>query len=453
MDGFKKSLNNSIQLKLSFTLSVSILLVALVAGVCSFVFAFDEAHELQDDILRQVVQLIDQKQLSSSLAPITHLKGSDAEAQVIIQHFKANQTNLNKDTGTILPISPTLSDGLHTQDVGDKTFRILVKTLVNGDRILVAQPSSLRNEIAYDSAFRTVMPFLIFIPVLLFLVSHLVRSMFRPIATLSNEIDQRAEQDLRPIESTHLPTEIRPFVVAINSLFLRVERSMETQRRFVADSAHELRSPLTALSLQAERLAGADMSDTARERLNVLQQGIKRGRSLLEQLLTLAKVQTNVESPKAWVSVQGIYRRVLEDLMPLAEEKQIDIGIEGVLDAQVWVNELELMTVVKNLVDNAIRYTPSAGRIDLSIHQENRQVILQIQDNGPGIPTSERERVLDPFYRILGGEQVGSGLGLSIVNTLATRWGAKINFSFTDKETQSGLQVKIYIPVQISTCS
>ncbi|MDR2251140.1 ATP-binding protein [Acinetobacter sp.] len=451
MDGVKKSLNNSIQLKLSFTLSVSILLVALVAGICSFVFAFDEAHELQDDILRQVAQLIDQKQLSSSLAPITHLKGSDAEAQVIVQHLKANQTTV--DTNGILPISPMLPDGLHTQDVGDKTFRVLVKTLVSGDRIVVAQPSSLRNEIAYDSAFRTVMPFLIFIPVLLFLVSHLVRSMFRPIATLSNEIDQRAEQDLRPIESTHLPTEVRPFVVAINSLFLRVERSMETQRRFVADSAHELRSPLTALSLQAERLADADMSDTARERLNVLQKGIKRGRSLLEQLLTLAKVQTNVESPKAWVSVQGIYRRVLEDLMPLAEEKQIDIGIEGVLDAQVWVNELELMTVVKNLVDNAIRYTPSAGRIDLSVHQENRQVILQVQDNGPGIPMSERERVLDPFYRILGGEQVGSGLGLSIVNTLAARWGAKIDFSFTDKETQTGLQVKIYIPVQISTCS
>ncbi|HDG7213453.1 ATP-binding protein [Acinetobacter nosocomialis] len=453
MDGVKKSLNNSIQLKLSFTLSVSILLVALVAGICSFVFAFDEAHELQDDILRQVAQLIDQKQLSSSLAPITHLKGSDAEAQVIIQHLKANQTTLNNDTGTTLPISPTLPDGLHTQDVGDKTFRVLVKTLLNGDRILVAQPSSLRNEIAYDSAFRTVMPFLIFIPVLLFLVSHLVRSMFRPIATLSNEIDQRAEQDLRPIESNHLPTELRPFVVAINSLFLRVERSMETQRRFVADSAHELRSPLTALSLQAERLADADMSHVARERLNVLQLGIKRGRSLLEQLLTLAKVQTNAESAKAWVSVQGIYRRVLEDLMPLAEEKQIDIGIEGVLDAQVWLNELELMTVVKNLVDNAIRYTPSEGRIDLSVHQENQQVILQIQDNGPGIPTSERERVLDPFYRILGGEQVGSGLGLSIVNTLAARWGAKIDFSFTNKEAQSGLQVKVYIPVQISTCS
>lgn len=145
--------------------------------------------------------------------------------------MKANQSSVDKDASGILPISPILSDGLHTQ-VGDKTFRVLVKTLISGDRIVVAQPSSLRNEIAYDSAFRTVTPFLIFIPVLLILVFHLVRSMLRPIATLSNEIDQRTEQDLRPIQSTYLPIEIRPFIVVINSLFTRVEQSMETQRRF-----------------------------------------------------------------------------------------------------------------------------------------------------------------------------------------------------------------------------
>lgn len=447
MDGIKKRLNDSVQLKLSFTLSVSILLVALVAGICSFIFAFDEAHELQDDILRQVSQLVEQKQLSSGLAPVTHLKGSDAESQVIIQYLGVNRSTTYGETRGILPISPMLSDGLHTQEVEGKTFRVLIKTLTDGERIVIAQPSSLRNEIAYDSALRTLMPFLILMPVLLLIISHLVRNMFRPIATLAKEIDQRVEQDLRPIESGHLPTEVRPFIVAINSLFIRVEQAMETQRRFVADSAHELRSPLTAMSLQAERLAEADMSDVARERLNILQQGIKRGRSLLEQLLTLAKVQTNIEFPKTWVSLQGVYRRVLEDLMPLAEEKQIDIGIEGVLDAQVWANELELITVVKNLVDNAIRYTPYAGRIDLSVHQENHQVILQIQDNGPGISVAERERVLDPFYRMLGNDQIGSGLGLSIVNAISKRLDAKIYFDFTDTKTQTGLKIQISIPI------
>ncbi|WAU72336.1 MULTISPECIES: ATP-binding protein [unclassified Acinetobacter] len=444
MDGFKEGLNSSVQLKLSFTLSMSILIVALIAGVFSFVFAFDEAHELQDDILRQVVQLIEQKQLSSNVTSVTHLKGNDAESQVIIQYVKANRP-VNIDVE--FPISEIMSDGLHTQEVKGKSFRMLVKTLSNGDCIVVAQPSSLRNEIAYDSALRTLMPFLILMPILLLIVAHLVRNMFQPISTLSKEIDQRAEHDLRPIESRHLPTEVRPFIIAINALFIRVEQSMETQRRFVADSAHELRTPMTAISLQAERLSEAEMSELARERLQILRQGVNRGRNLLDQLLALAKVQSNPEFMKTLLPIQNIYYQVLEDLMPLAEAKQIDIGIEGKLNVQIWANELDLTMIVKNLVDNAIRYTPIGGRVDLSIIQRDNRMILQIQDNGPGISVAERERVLDPFYRILGNDQIGSGLGLSIVNAISKRLDAKIYFDFTDKETQTGLKIQISIPL------
>jgi two-component system OmpR family sensor kinase len=186
---------------------------------------------------------------------------------------------------------------------------------------------------------------------------------------LSNEIDERAEQELHPIDERHFPTEVRPFAVAFICLLARVAQAMDTQRRFVADAAHELRSPLTALSLQAERLAEAEMSSPTRERLSALRQGIERGRNLLDQLLTLAKVQST-ESPKSPVSVQRIYRRVLEDLMPLAEAKRIDIGVEGEQDAQVWVSEPDMIAVVKNLVDNAIRYTPERGRVDLSVSLE-----------------------------------------------------------------------------------
>ena len=150
----------------------------------------------------------------------------------------------------------------------------------------MAQETGVRDEIARDSALRTLMPFLILVPVLLLIVANLVRKMFRPIAALSAEIDQRAEQELHPVEEGHLPAEVRPFVVAINRLLARVNQSMETQRRFVADAAHELRSPFTALSLQAERLAEADMSNLARGRLMTLRRGIERGRSLLDQLLT-----------------------------------------------------------------------------------------------------------------------------------------------------------------------
>jgi two-component system OmpR family sensor kinase len=200
------------------------------------------------------------------------------------------------------------------------------------------------------------------------------------------------------------------------------------------------------LSLQAERLACADMSEQASERLMVLRRGIERGRNLLDQLLTFAKAQAALDLPTSPVSVQHVYRQVLEDLLALAESKHIDIGVEGAQDAQVVVHELELFTLVKNLVDNAIRYTPVGGRIDLSVVVENHQATLKIKDSGPGIPFAERDRVFDPFYRSLGSDQVGSGLGLSIVKTIADRIGAQVLLAFSDDAEQSGLCISLVIP-------
>ncbi|GAC1320096.1 MAG: ATP-binding protein [Collimonas sp.] len=449
MDGFKKRLNGSIQLKLSFSLSLAILAIALAAGIFSFISAFNEAHELQDDMLRQVAALFDQQHL-----PLAHLgdggrnKDSDEESRVIVQYLADGSKAAGKgDAATALPLPVTLPDGLHTLEVNGEPFRVLVKTTSSGERIAVAQETGVRDEVARDSAWRTLMPFLILVPILLLIVADLVRKMFRPMASLSAEIDQRGEQELHPIEENHLPAEVRPFVVAINHLLARVGQSMETQRRFVADAAHELRSPLTALSLQAERLSQSEMSDLARERLMTLRQGIERGRNLLDQLLTLAKAQAALDRPKSSVSVQQVYRRVLEELMPLAESKHIDIGVEGEQDVQLWVNELDLIAVIKNLVDNAIRYTPDGGRVDLSVATKEGRAILRIQDSGPGIHVVERKRVFDPFYRTLGSDQVGSGLGLSIVKAVIDRIGAEIQLGFSDEVTHSGLRVCVFVPL------
>jgi two-component system, OmpR family, sensor kinase len=448
MDGLKRRLNESVRLKLSFTLSLAILAVAIVAGVFSFLSAFDEAYELQDDVLRQVAHLMDRQRLSPATpTPDARPEDVDEESRVIVQRLdEANPSPVGVDAGGTLSLPATLADGLHTLEVGGESFRVLVRTTAAGERIAVAQEAGFRNEIARDGALRTVVPFLILVPVLLLIVADLVRKMFRPIAALSREIDQRAEQALHPVEDRHLPVEVRPFAVAINRLLAHVDQSMESQRRFVADAAHELRSPLTALSLQAERLAEAEMSGLARERLTVLRQGVERGRSLLDQLLTLAKAQSAADSPKSPVSVQGIYRRVLEDLMPLAEAKRIDIGVEGMQDAEVWASELDMIAVVKNLVDNAIRYTPEGGRVDLSVGTAEGNAVLRVRDTGPGIPLAERDRVFDPFYRTLGSEQIGSGLGLSIVQTIVRRIGAEIRLDFSDQEKQTGLDVTILFP-------
>jgi two-component system OmpR family sensor kinase len=325
-------------------------------------------------------------------------------------------------------------------------YRVLIRTRETGDRTVVAQKTEFRDAIARDSALHAVMPLLVLMPVLLLLVADLIRKMFRPVSTLAQEIDARAEQDLRPIAQADVPQELRPFVHALNRLFGRVDEAMQAQRRFVADAAHELRSPLTALSLQAEGLATQPLPEAAAQRVEALQQGIGRSKKLIDQLLALARVQSTLppDGPQQ-VSVQQVFRRALEDLMPLAEAKQIDIGLDTAQDAQLTASELDLITLVKNLVDNAIRYTPPGGRVDLGVTQAPGVVTLEVRDDGPGIAHSERERVFDAFYRTLGTEQTGSGLGLAIVRAIAARIGATLHLTETDPATGRGLRVIVEV--------
>lgn len=396
--------------------------------------------------MRQVAALVDRQQLTLHYRAGTEVKDDNEESRIIVQYLADGSHALSNDDSVLpLPFPTTLSDGLSTLNVTGEDFRVLVRTTSRGERIVVAQEIGIRDQEARESAWRSLLPFLILFAVLLLVVGDLVRKLFRPIATLSAEIDQRDKQALHPINEHHLPSEIRPFVVAINRLLARIEQSMETQRRFVADAAHELRSPMTALSLQAERLAASEMSATARERLLPLSQGIERGRKLIDQLLTLAAAQSNSNRPQTIISVHDIYRQVLEDLLPLAERKSIDIGVEHFEDVQVLINQMDLFTLVKNLVDNAIRYTPCGGRIDLSVESAQETVILQVKDTGPGIRTEEQQRVFDPFYRSLGTQEPGSGLGLSIVRAIAERTGAQIRLSDTDHVTKSGLCVSVVL--------
>lgn len=445
MDGFKKRLSDSVQVRLSVALSLAILLVAVLAGLFAFFSALGEAHEMQDETLRQVAVLFDRQQMTLHYPAAGKIAGDDEESRVIVQYLADSSKAVgNTDDNVIpLPFPTTLADGLSTLNIAGEDFRTLVRTTVRGERIVVAQETGVRDKEARESALRSLLPFLILFPVLLLVVSNLVHKLFRPIATLSDDIDRRDKQALHPVDEHHLPTEIRPFVVAINRLLARVAQSMENQRRFIADAAHELRSPMTALSLQAERLQATPMPTQAAERLLPLSRGIERSRKLIDQLLALAAAQSNAERPQTTVSVHEVYRRVLEDLLPLAERKNIDIGVESTQDVQLVINEMDLLILVKNLVDNAIRYTPCGGRVDLSVELAQETVILQVKDSGPGITADEQMRVFDPFYRSVGSEEAGSGLGLSIVKAIAERISARVRLGYSDETTRRGLCASI----------
>ncbi|MEY9330198.1 two-component system OmpR family sensor kinase [Pseudomonas protegens] len=445
MDGFKRRLSESVQLRLSIALSVAVLIVALLAGVFAYVSAFDEALEMQDNTLRQVAALFERQHMTLAYQPPGQVVADDnEESRVVVQYLADGaRAAADSDAEIPLPLPTTLADGLSTLTVGGEPFRVLVKTTSAGLRIAVAQETGARDRDARESAWRGLLPFLILFPVLLLVIADLVRKLFRPIEQLAAEIDLRDEQELHPIDERHLPTEVRPFVRAINRLLLRVTQSMTTQRRFVADAAHELRSPLTALSLQAERLASVEMPSLARERLQLLRRGIERGRKLIDQLLGLASAQSAINGRVEPVSVHGVYRRVLEDLLPLAEDKAIDIGLEGGPDRQVLISQEDLLTLVKNLVDNAIRYTPQGGRVDLLVAQVQDEILLQVSDSGPGIAVAERERVFDPFHRGLGSDEVGSGLGLAIVKAIADRHAGRVWLDYSDQRAKRGLCVTV----------
>ena len=441
MDGVEVEVPVSLRSRLSLWVSLVILAVALIAGIFSFVAAFEEANEWQDDMLGQAAILSGRQvpDINGDSSPAGNSNGD----HIFVQLIKPGQTFLGNNPDARLELPANLTEGIQTVRIGEDSYRVLVKTLGTGERLAVAQSTTERDEMARDSALRTLLPFLILVPLLLLIVRRLIRLILKPVVDVANEIDRRGETELHPVSHEALPAEITPFVAAINRLLRRVAQSMAKERRFVADAAHELRSPLTALSLQAEHLASAELPVTARERLDDLRGGIDRSRDLLDQLLALARAQTDFGHVAVSVSLQHVFRHVLEDLMPLAEDKGLDIGVVGDTDAEVNACEFDVITLVRNLVTNAINFTPPGGRIDLSVEKKHNEIILRVKDNGPGIPEKERERVFDPFYRILGNDETGSGLGLSIVHTIAVRIGAVVRLEYSNKISGAGLCVTV----------
>lgn len=442
MDGLKKRLKRSVQLRLSVMLAVAVTLMALASAAFAFLNAFHDARESQDDVLYQIAALVHQQQLELADAQTYHLEDDDNDSVVIVRPLGLGESG---GAATHAPEFPdTLHDGLHTLHLPGQTLRTLVRTAPNGQRFAVAQTTATRDARALAGALRTLLPFALLLPVLLLLIGHLVRTLFRPITTTAAQIDARTERDLEPVPEHALPLEVRPFVHAINGLLARVAESAATQRRFIADAAHELRTPLAALSLQAERLEQTDMSAVARERLTALRAGIQRAGNLVNQLLALSRTQAHALVPGGDTApLQQTLREVLEGLMPLAAAQDIDVGVTASCDAHVHASTLDLSTLIKNLVDNAIRYTPAGGRVDIACVQTGRAVTLTVVDTGPGIPPAVRQRVFEPFYRTHGSEQIGSGLGLTIVHNIVKRLGGRITLDWADAAAHTGLRVTV----------
>jgi len=443
MDGFQKKIRQSLQYRLSIWLAGCIIGVTLVGVALSFTHALHEANEFQDDQLRQIAALIDDHHL-----PLTPRDGEDVlvgddDTRVVVQLLRSTQASTRDADYNFLHFPSGLPNGIQTITARGIVWRLFIKPLTSDMRIAVSQPIAVRDEIAQDSALRTLAPLLLLLPLLIVLIALLTKKMFAPVQRLALQLDRRDEQELGILDEKDLPLEIKPFVAAINRLLVRVERSASVHRRFIADAAHELRSPMTALSLQAERLAQTDLLPEAKIRVATLRQGIFRTQSLVNQLLTLARIQEQKHDHPIAISLQRAIRQVLEDLMPQVVHKKIDLGMNDSVDVHIMADEIELRILIKNLLDNAIRYTPAGGRIELELTMSQQHVRLEINDSGTGIAEQDRERVFDPFYRVLGNDENGSGLGLSIARMAARRIAASIELHHTHASPPHGLSVVI----------
>lgn len=312
--------------------------------------------------------------------------------------------------------------------------------------IQVAQPMHVRERRAARVALRSLVPFALLVPMLSILVAWIVARTVRPVRGFAEALRRRRPDDVEPVAVGGLPDEVRPVADALNDLLARLRSALDRERAFLADAAHELRTPITALDLQAQALDGAS-DDRRAAALDDLRAGVKRVGRLIEQLLALAREQHGAPAPPYVIDLDELARRTVAEFVPLAEAAQIDLGIESADPVRVAGDADALRRLLGNLLDNAVRYTPAGGRIDVDVKRvdgDPRRAIVTVADTGPGIPPGQRERVFDRFHRVPGTPGTGSGLGLALARSIAARHDGTVLLQ--DGPEGRGLRVIVDLP-------
>jgi two-component system, OmpR family, sensor kinase len=430
----------SIRARLHVGSAAIILITGLAAVVAAYRWAYHEAIELQDAVLVQIGALAINNRIQPGPA-IEH--GIDAEARVIIEEVGRSPPDGN---ASLSRLSDDIPDGLQTLVRDKGSWRTLVRTRPDGSRVAVSQSTGYRDEVARESAPRAILPLAALIPSLMLLVGVVIRYSFRPVSLLAAQLDAKKTNHLAKLPTEGMPTELLPFIASINRLLDRIGAMFDQQRRFIADAAHELRTPVTALSLQAENLDRIELPQESRDRLSELKTGIRRTAHLLEQLLALAKYDAGRAPQAPRTAFDEIAKEVVADFIPRAQARAVDLGFEHIDHVFVAADGTALAVLVRNLVDNALYYTPDGGRIDIALFHHRNHAVLRIEDSGPGVPEAELVRVFEPFYRGSWSVGEGTGLGLSIVRRVAETLGGSVVLENILAPDRTGLRVNVRIP-------
>ena len=429
--GVKPGRSHSLRWMLTASICGTILLVGIVGALASFWFAFDEARDLQDDELREIARLVklqDQRLVSTALQP----SGED-EPEMRIWLIRTDPSGTVVNTPELALVLPAgLPDGLHTVQSRGASWRLYVRGADHGQGFAVAQRTSARDEIARDSALRTLIPFLIVVPILAVLTAILIRVLLKQVQAVAGQLDKKGDDDFEPLGMAAVPDEILPFVTATNRLLERVQGVLAKHRQFVASAAHELRSPVTAMTLHLENaLDGEGGGAPLPARLAPLGAGLARMDAIVEQLLALARLQARTAHAAHAVDERfhgkDIVVEALGELFPVADAKGVDLGLAGGESLVLGGSEHDFRALARNAIENAVLYTPPGGKVDVRLYQDGSEAVFEVEDTGPGIAQEHLARVFDPFYRVPGSSQPGSGLGLAIIRSAAARLGGAVS--------------------------
>jgi two-component system sensor histidine kinase QseC len=313
-------------------------------------------------------------------------------------------------------------------------------------RIVVTEAHDIRNRLVRNIALHLISPLALGTPVLIFLLWFSVSRGLDPLGVLKREIEARKPDNLTPLDAGGAPGEVRPMVVALNELLRRVTHTLESERLFTANAAHELRTPLAAIQAQLHAARAAEGEAERLRAMDQLQRGVERGIRLVGQLLTLARLDPEQALPDVQpVSLGEVAEAVCAELAPLALQREQTLELDVEPDLPPLPGNADMLSMLfANLVDNAIRYTQRGGRIDIAMHRSPGGFVMEVRDNGPGIPAAQRQAVFDRFYRLAGQDQPGTGLGLAICRRIAELHDARIELA--DGEGGCGLKVSIFLP-------
>ncbi|MPS94199.1 ATP-binding protein [Comamonas sp.] len=442
-------LPGSLGARLLLFIGMAILLVAVLQGAFAYRNALEQTDTLFDYQMQQTAFAlraglpVDAKGRPQGTPP------EDENNEFIVQVWTNEGLRIFESAlGDALPQMAVL--GFADVPARGTIYRVF-SLQTRSQVIQIAQDMRVRQLLARAAAWRSLLPVVLLLPLLALAVWWVIRRSLTPVQRVRRELALRQPQDLAPVAEHDLPDEMRPLVQEFNSLLQRVREAFETQQNFVADAAHELRSPLAALQLQLQLLRKATDSAEREAAQARLAEGIGRARRLVEQLLALARQEAKPQTEGASLAdLRLLVEQALVDAAPAAQDKGLDMGLSEAPHQQssfcVSADAEALAVLLRNLLDNAIKYVPEGGRVDVGWLQDEHGRALVVEDSGGGIAAAERQRVLQRFVRGQGaaGMAGGSGLGLAIVQSIATSSGARL---LLDESPQlGGLRVRVLWP-------